>query len=50
MQTYGIRWVTLDNLEEAKMALKQIGSDPGGIAHMAGKALGRGIKLEQVPL
>ena len=50
MQTYGIRWVTLDNLEEAKMALTQIGSDPGGIAHMIGKALGRGIKLEQVPL
>jgi len=50
MQTYGIRWVTLDNLEEAKMALTQIGSDPGGIAHMAGKAIGRGIKLEQVPL
>ena len=50
MQTYGIRWVTLDNLEEAKMALTQIGSDPEGIAHMAGKAIGRGIKLEQVPL
>jgi len=50
MQTYGIRWVTLENLEEAKMALTQIGSDPAGIAHMAGKAIGRGIKLEQVPL
>ncbi len=50
MQTYGMRWVTMDNLEEAKMALTQIGSDPGGIAHMAGKSLGRGIKLEQVPL
>ena len=50
MQTYSMRWVTLDNLEEAKRALTQIGSDPGGIVHMAGKALGRGIKLEQVPL
>ncbi|KUO73841.1 MAG: dihydropteroate synthase [Desulfosporosinus sp. BRH_c37] len=50
MKTYGIRWVTLDNLEEAKLALTQIGSDPGGIAHMAGKSLGRAIKLEQVPL
>lgn len=50
MQTYGMRWVTLNNLLEAKMALTQIGSDPGGIAHMAGKALGRAIKLEQVPL
>ncbi|KGP75555.1 dihydropteroate synthase [Desulfosporosinus sp. Tol-M] len=50
MQTYGLRWVTLDNLAEAIMALTQIGSTPEGIAHMAGKALGRGIKLEQVPL
>lgn len=50
MKKYGMRWVTLDNLLEAKMALSEIGSDPGGIAHMAGKGLGRGIKLEQVPL
>jgi len=50
MQTYDMRWVTLDNLEEAKMALAQIGCDPGGIALMAGKVIGRGIKLEQVPL
>ncbi|HZK85996.1 MAG TPA: dihydropteroate synthase [Desulfosporosinus sp.] len=50
MQTYGIRWVTIENLEEAKIALNRIGSDPGGIAHMAGKAIGRAIKLEQVPL
>jgi len=50
MQTYGMRWVTMDNLPEAKMALAQIGSDPGGIAQMAGKGLGRAIKLEQVPL
>ena len=50
MQKYGMRWVTLDNLLEAKMALSEIGSDAGGIAHMAGKGMGRGIKLEQVPL
>lgn len=50
MQTYGMRWITLNNVLEAKMALTQIGSDPGGIAHMAGKAIGRAIKLEQVPL
>ena len=50
MQTYGLRWVTLNNVLEAKMALTQIGSDPGGIAHMAGKAVGKAIKLEQVPL
>ncbi|TGE34093.1 dihydropteroate synthase [Desulfosporosinus sp. Sb-LF] len=50
MQTYGMRWVTLDNIQEARMSLKRIGSDPGGIVQMAGKALGRAIKLEQVPL
>lgn len=50
MQTYGMRWVTINNLQEARIALTQIGSDPGGIAHMAGKGLGRAIKLEQVPL
>lgn len=50
MQTYGMRWVTLNNSLEAKMALTQIGSDPGGIAHMAGKSVGRAIKIEQVPL
>ncbi|KLU67206.1 dihydropteroate synthase [Desulfosporosinus acididurans] len=50
MQSYGMRWVSMDDLEEAKMALKEIGTDSAGIAHMAGKGLGRGIKLEQVPL
>lgn len=50
MQTYGMRWVTLNTKLEANMALTQIGSDPGGVAHMAGKAIGRAIKLEQVPL
>ncbi|MDQ7092809.1 dihydropteroate synthase [Desulfosporosinus sp. PR] len=50
MQKYGMRWVAFNNLIEAKMALTKIGADPGGIAHMAGKGLGRGIKLEQVPL
>ncbi|MBC2722150.1 dihydropteroate synthase [Desulfosporosinus sp.] len=50
MQTYGMRWVIMDNLQEARAALQQIGSDPGGIAHMVGKGIGRAIKLEQVPL
>ncbi|HEY8910267.1 MAG TPA: dihydropteroate synthase, partial [Desulfosporosinus sp.] len=50
MKTYGMRWVTLDNLVEVKRALTQIGSDSRGIGLMAGKGLGRGIKLEQVPL
>ncbi|MGC7871599.1 dihydropteroate synthase [Desulfosporosinus sp. SYSU MS00001] len=50
MQSYGMRWVSMENLAEANMAIKEIGADPAGIAHMAGKGLGRGIKLEQVPL
>lgn len=50
MRDYGMRWLTLANIEEAKRALGQIGSDPGGIALMAGKPLGRAIKLEDVPL
>jgi dihydropteroate synthase len=50
MQKYDMRWVSLDNLIEAKMALTEIGTDSGGVAHMAGKGIGRAIKLEQVPL
>lgn len=50
MKNYGMRWIKLDNQEEAKKALRQIGSDLHGVALMAGKALGRAIKLEKVPL
>ncbi|SDG75528.1 dihydropteroate synthase [Desulfosporosinus hippei] len=50
MQVYGMRWVAINNLQESKIALTQIGSDPGGVAQMAGKGIGRAIKLEQVPL
>lgn len=50
MKDYGMRWVRLDSAEEGKQALRHIGSDPGGIALMAGKAVGRAIKLEGVPL
>lgn len=50
MQVYGMRLVTIDNLLEARSALAQIGADPGGVASMAGKGIGRAIKLEQVPL
>lgn len=50
MRNRGIRWIKLDNLEEAKKALEQIGADPGGIASMAGKPLGRALKVENVPL
>ena len=50
VQKYNMRWITLENLAEARRALTEIGSDTGGIAHMAGKGLGRAIKLEQVPL
>ncbi|AFQ42183.1 dihydropteroate synthase [Desulfosporosinus meridiei] len=50
MQVYGMRWVAINNLQESKIALAQIGSDPGGVAQMVGKGIGRAIKLEQVPL
>lgn len=50
MRNRGIRWIKLDSLEEAKKAIEQIGADPGGIASMAGKPLGRALKVENVPL
>ncbi|MDP4159016.1 MAG: dihydropteroate synthase [Bacillota bacterium] len=50
MESYGMRWVTLDNVAEAKKSLTVIGSDVAGVGLMAGKGIGRGIKLEQVPL
>lgn len=50
MKDYGMRWISLNSVEEAKRALGHIGSDPRGIASMAGKGLARAIKLEGVPL
>ncbi|MEA4902855.1 dihydropteroate synthase [Desulfitobacterium sp.] len=50
MKEFQMRWIKLDNLEEAKRAIAQIGSDSGGIAFMAGKSLGKAIKVENVPL
>jgi len=50
MKEYLLRWIDLENETEAKKALQQIGSDPGGIAQMAGKSIGRAIKVENVPL
>jgi dihydropteroate synthase len=50
MKEHLIRWIKLDNQEEAKKAMMQIGSDPGGIAHMAGKPIGRALKIENIPL
>lgn len=50
MKDYGMRWIEMENVAEAKNALTWIGSDPRGIAAMVGKPLGRGIKLEGVPL
>lgn len=50
MKEFRMRWIKLDNLEEAKRAIAQIGSDSGGIAFMAGKSLGKAIKVENVPL
>lgn len=50
MKDYFIRWIKLDNEHEAKKAMQHIGSDPGGIAHMAGKAIGRALKIENISL
>ncbi|TWH58863.1 dihydropteroate synthase [Desulfitobacterium sp. LBE] len=50
MKDYSPRWISLNNETEAKKAMQQIGSDPGGIAHMVGKPIGRALKLENVPL
>lgn len=50
MKDFRIRWIKLDNTEEAKRAIAQIGSDPAGIGLMTGKSLGRAIKVENVPL
>ncbi|GAB6172521.1 dihydropteroate synthase [Paradesulfitobacterium aromaticivorans] len=50
MKDYGMRWVKLDSVEEGKRALAHIGADPRGVALMAGKAVGRAVKLEGVPL
>ena len=50
MKDYLLRWIKLDNETEAKRAMSQIGSDPGGIAQMAGKPIGRALKIENVPL
>lgn len=46
---YSIRWIKLDNHQEAKKAMEQIGSDPSGIAHMMSKSVGRALKIENVP-
>ncbi|WP_425805761.1 dihydropteroate synthase [Desulfitobacterium sp. Sab5] len=50
MRDYLIHWIRLDNFEEAKRAISRIGSDLGGVAQMAGKPLGRALKIENVPL
>ena len=50
MKRYSMRWINLNNVDEAKRALFQIGSDSSGIEIMAGKAVGRAIKLEKIPL
>ncbi|MGE4273892.1 MAG: dihydropteroate synthase [Desulfitobacterium sp.] len=50
MKDFHLRWIKLDNETESKKAMEIIGSDPGGIAQMAGKPLGRALKIENVPL
>jgi dihydropteroate synthase len=50
MKDYLVRWVKLDNEQEARKAILEIGSDPNGIEHMAGKPISRALKIENVPL
>ncbi len=50
MKDYGLRWIEFANETEAIQALNKIGSSEAGVKLMAGKALGRGLKLENVPL
>lgn len=50
MKDFNIRWIKLDNAEEARKAITQIGSDPVGVGLMARKSLARAIKVENVPL
>ncbi|MHB8126009.1 MAG: dihydropteroate synthase [Desulfitobacteriaceae bacterium] len=49
MKDYGLRWIEFTNKTEAKQALNMIGASETGVKLMAGKALGRGLKLEKVP-
>lgn len=50
MKDFRVRWIKLNNTDEAKRAINQIGSDPAGVGLMVGKSLGRAIKVENVPL
>lgn len=50
LNVYQMRWLKIDNLEQAQKALAHIGVDADGIPHMAGKALTRVVKMEKVPL
>jgi len=47
---YNMRLISLKNEYEAQKAIQQIGSEGSGIALMAGKPIGRAVKLEGVPL
>ncbi len=49
MKDYGLRWIEFANETEAIKSLNKIGASEAGVKLMAGKALGRGLKLEKVP-
>ncbi|MFZ3101087.1 MAG: dihydropteroate synthase [Desulfitobacteriaceae bacterium] len=49
MKDYGLRWIEFGNETEATQALNKIGASEAGVKLMAGKALGRALKLEKVP-
>ena len=50
MITHNPKFITINSLNEAKKAIKKIGSDPQSIDIMAPKAISRVIKLENVVL
>ncbi|KUO60532.1 MAG: dihydropteroate synthase [Gracilibacter sp. BRH_c7a] len=47
---YNMRWLKIENLQQAEKALIQIGVDTAGINYMKGKAITRVIKLDKVRL
>ncbi|NLI90647.1 MAG: dihydropteroate synthase [Peptococcaceae bacterium] len=49
MRAHNMRWIKIENQEQAEKALAQIGVHTEGIPNLKGEALTRVIKLENVP-
>ncbi|GAW92215.1 dihydropteroate synthase [Calderihabitans maritimus] len=50
LSTYNVRVLRVDDLEEAKGAIKAVGADAGGIKLMSPKAVFRLVKVSDVPI